>query len=78
MSGKRPWDDLHGKSSVDDYEQPRKVVVEETRGFEADSKNIAKHAFFGGTIGGITGLSISGFELMRDPRAMAVSSCYVL
>ena len=72
MSGKRPWDDLNRKRAADDYEQPRKVVVEETRGFEADMKNIARHAFFGGTIGAITGLSISGFELMRDPRAMAV------
>ena len=70
MSVKRPWDDLR---FTDDNPEPitPKVVIPEERGLEADMRNIARHTFFGVTVGGLTGAGISSIELMRDPRAMS-------
>jgi hypothetical protein len=69
MSGKRPWDDLRFPVEEDSFVAAPEA--EEDRSVEIDVKNIAKHALFGATIGGLTGLGVSSIELLRDPRAMA-------
>jgi len=71
MSGiKKPWDEMHpGRAR---REAPKVEEEPELRGLEHDVKNIARHSLFGATIGGLTGVCISGIELMRDPKQMAV------
>ena len=68
--GKRPWDELRFPA-----EEESTIVSapeeEDERTLETDVKNIAKHALFGATVGGLTGTGVASIELLRDPKAMA-------
>lgn len=67
---KKPWDEMR-RGRVR-HEAPKVEEEPELRGLEHDVKNIGRHGLFGATIGVLTGACISGIELMRDPKQMAV------
>ena len=74
---KRPWDDIGATRRYDlpaEPEVPKKKVEKEDRTFEGDMRSIGKHAFFGVLIGGISGMSIAGIEVVRDIRAITAGS----
>lgn len=75
---KRPWDDMGTTRVYDMPETPpemqRKKVEKEERTFEGDLRSIGKHAIFGALIGGISGISIAGIEVVRDTKAITAGS----
>ena len=74
---RRPWDDMGTTRSYGSPEEEiirPKVVKKEERTFENDMKTIGKHGLFGGIIGGISGISLAGIEIVRDPKAITAGS----
>ena len=68
---RRPWDDFDKK--FEEEELPSfKLDTEEERTAMGDLRTLGKHMVFGGIIGGITGASAAGVELIRDPKAMSM------